>query len=131
MIFANQCKKYDIKINAEYYGKLQVSNFLNRYAKYRFPFIKNEEGIIVKIGDSNLIRYDEYIIASLNDYYNKLSDPSDLSIKEKMLDNYTKLYSLWSEINIKKDENNILELNELYKKISYGLYILGYNEIQL
>ena len=131
MLALSQCKKYEIDINSKSKGVLLISKFLKDISLYKIPFEDNNKMEIVKIGNGDYDDVDTFIVDSLNDYYKKLSSPSDVETKESMLSTYTKLYELWTSINHKKEENNIVELNELYGKLSYGLYLIGYEDNQL
>jgi len=131
MLAASKSIKYDINDDNIYLGKLVISKFVKDISNYKIPFIKIKKQTLTKIGNGDYADFDSFIISSLNDYYTKLSTPSDLETKEKMLENYTKLYSLWSSICSKKSENDVVELNSLYNKISYGLYLMGYSDKQL
>ena len=131
MISNSQSRKYKLEENNVNLGTLIVSKFIKNPSFYKMPFTKNKKQTLIKIGNGDYSDFDNFIITSLNDYYTKLSSPSDLETKEKMLSDYTILYSLWSSICQKKEENNIVELNNLYNIISYGLYLLGYSDKQL
>lgn len=131
MIAPSQSIKYKLNDDNYYLGKLIVSKFLDDVSKYKIPFNKINKQTLTKVGNGDYANFDNFIISSLNDYYTKLSTPSDLETKEKMLETYTNLYSLWSSICTKKEENDITELNNLYNKISYGLYLIGYSDKQL
>ena len=131
MIALSQSYKYNLDSNGKKLGTLFISKFIKNIDRYKMPFEDTSKKELIKIGNGNYDNIDNFIIESLNDYYKKLSSPSDVTSKEDMLDNYTKLYELWNGICQKKEENNIVELNDLYGKISYGLYLLGYNDNQL
>ena len=131
MLALSQSIKYKITIEGKSLGTLLVSKFIKDINNYKYPFEDTKKMTLVKIGNGNYDDIDSFIIDSLNDYYKKLSSPSDVDTKEDMLNEYTKLYSLWTEICNIKDTGNFVKLNELYGKISYGLYLLGYEDNQL
>ena len=131
MLALSQSYKYDLDSNDKKFGTLIVSKFLKETRRYKMPFEDTPKKELIKIGNGDYDNVDNFIIESLNDYYKKLSSPSDVDSKEEMLENYTKLYQLWTSICNKKEEKNVVELNELYGKISYGLYLLGYTDNQL
>lgn len=131
MLALSQSYKYDLDSNDKKFGTLIVSKFLKETSRYKMPFEDTPKKELIKIGNGDYDNVDNFIIESLNDYYKKLSSPSDVDSKEEMLENYTKLYQLWTSICNKKEEKNVVELNELYGKISYGLYLLGYTDNQL
>lgn len=131
MIATSQCIKMDLYEKQNLIGKIKLSKFIKNINSYKLPFEKTNKKTLIKIGTGDYSDFDSFIISSLNDYYNKLSNPTDLDTKENMLDNYKRLYSLWASICEAKEQNNIVELNNLYNKISYGLYLLGYDDKQL
>ena len=131
MLALSQSLKYNLKENNKNIGTLVVSKFIKSIDRYKFPFEDTSKKELVKIGNGTYENFDNFVIASLNDYYSKLSNPSDVETKEEMLDKYAKLYEMWSSICKMKKENNIVELNKLYNKISYGLFLLGYDDNQL
>ena len=131
MLASNQNIKYKIDNKDKYIGKLKVSTFLKELSKYKIPFSDTKRLVVEKIGIGSYDNFDNFIISSLNDYYSKLSSPSDVESKEDMLENYSKLYSLWSRICESKEKNDVNQLDDLYNKLSYGLYILGYSDNQL
>ena len=129
MIATSQSIKYTINDNKNCIGKIFVSKFIKNLDSYKIPFIRTEKKDLIKIGIGDYEDFDSFIISSLNDYFNKIND--DVLNKDEMLDNYTKLYSLWSNICECKENNNLVKLNEFYNKISYGLCLLGYEDKQL
>lgn len=131
MLATSQSKKYTISENQKRIGNVTVSDFIKEGSFYKIPFQEAPKMEVIKIGNGDYSDFDSFIISSLNDYYQKLNTPSDLETKEKMLDDYTKLYSLWTEICNKKEANALAELTDLYNKMSYGLYLLGYEDHQL
>lgn len=131
MLVSSQCIKMDLYENQILIGKLKISKFIKEVNSYKIPFIKTGKKILIKIGIGDYSDFDSFIISSLNDYYNKLNNPTDLDTKENMLEDYKRLYSLWTKICYSKEHNDIIELNTLYNKISYGLYLLGYDDKQL
>ena len=131
MIALSQSLKYNLKENDKNIGTLLVSKFIKSIDRYKMPFEYVPKKELIKIGNGTYENFDNFVISSLNDYYSKLSSPSDVETKESMLEKYTQLYELWASICEKKKENNIIELNKLYNKISYGLFLLGYDDNQL
>lgn len=128
MIALSQSSKYDINYGENEKGNLLVSSFINKGKEYKLPFLSMPKLNLVKIGNGNHANFDEFIIESLNDYYSKLSGPGDLGTKEKMLEDYKKLYSLWLQICECKEKNDVLRINKLYNMISYGLFLIGYED---
>ena len=131
MLTSSQSIKYKIDNNGKPVGKLKVSKFIKDISKYKVPFEDSKKLVIDKIGVGTYDNFDSFIIESLNDYYKKLTNPSDVDKKEEMLETYTNLYSLWEKICQQKDQGNYVEIRKLYNKISYGLFILGYDDEQL
>jgi hypothetical protein len=131
MIATSQSIKIDLKNNDENIGKIIVSKFLKNISMYKIPFVNSGKKTLVKVGTGDYENFDSFIISSLNDYYNNLNNPTDIETKEEMLENYKRLYSLWSEICEAKENNEVVKIHNLYNKISYGLYLLGYDDKQL
>ena len=131
MITISQSIKYNINDNDNYCGRLLISKYIKPKESYKIPFQITPKRTLVKIGIGDYNDFISFVISALNDYYNKLSTPSDLDTKEKMLENYTRLHKLWVDLCKAKDVNAVVEINELYDKISYGLYLLGYEDNQL
>ena len=129
MIAISQSVKYNINDGGNLLGQIVVSDFIKSTQKYKVPFIKISKQILVKVGTGDYDDFDSFIVSSLNDYYNKIT--KDTINREENIENYTKLYSLWSKICECKENDNAVKLNELYNKISYGLYLLGYEDKQL
>ena len=81
MLAASQSIKYDINDDNNYLGKLVISKFVKDRSNYKIPFVKIKKQILTKIGNGDYVDFDSFIISSLNDYYTKLSTPSDLETK--------------------------------------------------
>ena len=118
MLTSSQSIKYKIYNNCKDIGEFKVSNFLNDIKKYKIPFEDSKKLVIDKIGVGTYDNFDAFIIESLNDYYKKLTNPSDVDKKEDMLEIYSNLYSLWENICKQKDQGNYIEIRKLYNKIT-------------
>ena len=81
MLASSQSIKYKIDNNGSYIGRLKVSNFIKDIDKYKIPFSDTKKLVIEKVGIGNYDSFDNFIISSLNDYYAKLSSPSDVESK--------------------------------------------------
>lgn len=127
MIADSQSIKYELS-GENLKGIFKVSKFVKSLSDYKFPFNYVDEKTLIKIGSGDYNDFDSFIISSLNDYYNSLSLPTDLDTKENMLEEYKKLYLVWSQICDAKQNDDIVKLKELYQIISYGLLQLGYED---
>jgi hypothetical protein len=121
-------KKYNIDENNKLIGKIDVNSDLIKSADFIRPFIRNEGAReIIKFGTRDYEKLDNYIIASLNDYYNRLICASDEE-RNSMLMVYQRLYSMWQELYNHKLNHNLKELDNTYDLLTYELYVLGYTE---
>jgi hypothetical protein len=121
-------KKYNIDENNKLIGKIDVNSDLIKSADFIRPFIRNEGAReIIKFGTRDYEKLDNYIIASLNDYYNRLICASDEE-RNSMLTVYQRLYSMWQELYNHKLNHNLKELDNTYDLLTYELYVLGYTE---
>jgi hypothetical protein len=121
-------KKYNIDENDKLIGKIEANSEILKNNQFIRPFIRdNSIREIVKIGSRDYEKLDNYIIESLNDYYNRLICAEDVE-KDPMLQVYQRLYSMWQEIHNHKLNYNLKELDNSYDLLTYELYVLGYNE---
>ncbi len=81
---------------------------------------------VKQIGRVNYAYLDAFIIKSMNDYYQKVSNTTTEE-KATYIKNYNRLYQSWQAINEAKKHPDIT-LNDLYDAILYELYMLGYHE---
>ena len=91
------------------------------------PFDRTKKGTVLSIGRVNYGLLDNFIITSLNDYYQKAMTCKEAELKDKMLKEYNDLYLLWYTINQAKQQQNP-NLNSYYDDLVYRLYLLGYKE---
>ncbi len=119
-------KKYKIDENNVSIGVLEVNQNLLKMNDFVQPFIREQDyKMIIKIGDRNYDVLNKYIIASLNDYYNRLMNASK-SDRNMMTKTYNHLYEMWVELHEHKKNNNLVEMDKTYDLFSYELYVLGY-----
>ena len=123
------------------FGKLELTEWnledfgqLVGVVKGNLPKLKNDEFSplllrvnqkyrVLQIGRVNYQYLDNFIIRSLNDYYQKLNIGPKEEI-EKKVKTYNRLYQSWNAINQAK-KNPDLTLNDLYDAI---VYLLGYKQ---
>ena len=119
-------KKFVVDENNISVGKIEVNNDLIKQANFIRPF-KRESSIleVTKVGDRDYKKTEQYIIDSLNDYYNRLMSSTDIE-KNNMLNTYNRLYGMWRELHNFKISKNLAEIEKMYNLFSYELYILGY-----
>ncbi len=122
-------KKYTISEKEKLVGKLEINNELLISSKFLFPFVReNTSKMVIKIGDRNYEKLNNYIITSMKDYYNRLMNSESNSERKMMLTTYNHLYDMWKELYNLKKSNNIVEMDKAYDLFSYELYVLGYAE---
>ena len=122
-------KKFTIAEKDKLVGRLEINDNLIANNKFVRPFIRDiESKMITKVGNRNYEKLNTYIINSMNDYYNRLTNNS--SVSEQQMDNgeYKHLYEMWTDLHNYKRTNNIVEMDKTYDLFSYELYVLGYNE---
>lgn len=123
-------KKYKIEENNSTIGEFEVNVDLVKNSNFKRPFNRdNTRKTILKIGDRDYEKLNEYIIHSMKDYHNRLNDCA-LSDYEIMSKTYHRLYSMWLELHTYKNDNNLVAMDNVYDLFSYELYVLGYTEIE-
>ncbi len=119
-------KKYAIDENNQSVGKLEVNLDIIRSEDFIRPFVRSSDTKeITKFGNRDYNLLDQYIIRSLNNYYNRLMNVSE-DERYTMLNTYRHLYQMWRELHNYKISKNIVEMDKMYDLFSYELYILGY-----
>lgn len=119
-------RKYKITTQDKSIGKIEVNlNMLKQYPFYH-PFFRTDKKEITKFGTRNTVEVENYIIRCLNDYYAKLTGNQDLEERQKMLDKYMHLYSMWRELYNYKNANDLVNINNMYDLFLYELYTMGY-----
>lgn len=121
-------KKYKIDENNSSVGEIAVNEELIHNSKFYYPFVRdNLRKEIIKVGNRDYEALNKYIIASMNDYYNRLMNATDAD-QDLLLNNYNRLYSMWRELYNYKKSGNLIEMDKIYDLFSYELYVLGYTE---
>lgn len=119
-------KKYEVDENNILVGKVEVNSDLIKEKDFVRPFIRKVEATeITKLGDRDYQKLDQYIVASLNDYYSRLMSVNEEE-RKVMLNIYRRLYSMWQELHNFKISKNLPEIDKMYDLFSYELYVLGY-----
>ena len=119
-------KTFQVDENNTSVGKIEVNQELVSAEDFIRPFIRENEAVeVTKVGNRNYEKEDQYIINSLNNYYNRLLSASGEE-KNNMLKTYRHLYSMWQELHNFKISKNLAEIERMYDLFSYELYILGY-----
>ena len=90
------------------------------------PIDKNKGMEVVSIGRVNYALLDQFIMQSLNDYYQKINQVKHEEERKQRIIEYNTLYQLWYQVNVAKQTND-LSLNSYYDDIVYRLYLLGYH----
>ena len=89
------------------------------------PFVRNKKMVIKSDGRVNYALLDQFVISSLTDYYQKISNIKDAEERAKQINEYQRLYYLWQKVMQAKQTNDI-NLNSYYDDIVYQLYLRGY-----
>lgn len=119
-------KKYTVDENNVSVGRVEVNKELLDNEDFVRPFIReNEATEVTKVGNRDYEALDQYIITSLNNYYDRLMSAPD-SERDGMLNTYRHLYSMWQELHNFKISKNLPEIDRMYDLFSYELYVLGY-----
>jgi len=122
-------RKFQIFEKEKTIGKLEINDALISSTEFIRPFIREGGSkMVVKIGNRDYKKLNEYIIQSMNDYYNRLMNSSSNSEKNMMLKTYNHLYEMWNDLHNYKRTNNLTEMDKTYDLFSYELYVLGYME---
>lgn len=126
MFTDSSLKKYMIDENNHSIGNVEVNLEILQKENFIRPFIReNRRMQVTKIGNRDYASLDQYIISSLNDYYNRLMIAQNTE-KNTMLNTYQRLYTMWQELHNFKISKNFEEIDKMYDLFSYELYILGY-----
>ncbi len=106
-------------------GIIKVNDSFSWKQKMIRPFKRVGVRTILSIGRVNYALLDNFIIASLNDYYTKMNAVTSSEKRAEFLKEYNDLYNLWYTINVAKQQNDPA-LNGYYDDLVYRLYLLGY-----
>lgn len=118
-------KNYNLIDNGKIIGTVSYNPKFNFALETTRPFIRCKLRVLEKVGRVNYNMLDNYIVSSLNDYYNKMANIKDVSLRNKSITEYQQLYYLWQKVMTAKKENDP-NTNSYYDDIVYRLYILGY-----
>lgn len=119
-------KTLELNDNSNYLGIVKVNESLLKRADLNQPINRDKNPkLLIKVGKRDYAKCDEFIITSLNDYYNRMSSATQKD-REMMLLNYNRLYESWTNLNQAKSNQDFSNLDEQYDSLSYQLYLLGY-----
>lgn len=120
-------KKYTVDENSVLIGKIEANADILQAENFVEPFIRDKMAVeITKLGNRDYQKLDQYIISSLNDYYNRMMSAEEIE-KKKMISVYRHLYDMWQDLHNFKITKNLEELDKMYDLFSYELYVLGYS----
>lgn len=125
MFATTDLKLYDLVDNGKIIGSVRYNPHFSFKDKTTRPFIRCKLRIIETIGRVNYEMLDQFIIASLNDYYNKLLNIKEMAARTKATSEYQQLYYLWQTV-MQAKQNRDSNLNSYYDDLVYRLYLLGY-----
>lgn len=124
----NKCDLIPMKFSdgATFLGLVHYNDVKLKSQIFSYPFerdlIKKQ---IVCINSRDYNKSDRFIIASLNDYYKRISIVNEEE-RLLMIQNYNRLYSSWSRLNEAKQKQDRASMEQCYDSIFYQLYLLGY-----
>lgn len=129
MFIDTTLKKFTISEQDKLIGRMEINEPLIASSEFVRPFIRESGSkMVIKIGDRDYLKLNQYIIDSMKDYYNRLMSTSSVSEKNMMLGIYNHLYEMWTELHQHKKSNNLKEMDKTYDLFSYELYVLGYTD---
>ena len=99
-------------------GLVRYNSSYSFQEKTTRPFIRNKGREVLILGRVNYALLDQFIIQSLNDYYNKISFVKNGKEREQKVLEYNTLYQLWYQVNQARQTNDI-RLNSFYDDILY------------
>ena len=92
-------KKYTVDENSVLVGKIEANADILRAEDFVEPFIRDKMAVeITKLGNRDYQKLDQYIITSLNDYYNRMMSAEEIE-KKKMISVYRHLYDMWQDLH--------------------------------
>lgn len=119
--------KYKISTKDSSVGTVEVNMDFIRQNKLYFPFVRDKNiKKIKKYGTRDNQAIENFIINCLNDYYTKLVNVNNFTEKQKMLDRYMHLYSMWRDLYNYKNANDLININNTYDMFLYELYTMNY-----
>lgn len=122
-------RKFHISEKEKTIGQLEINDALVSSNQFIRPFIREAGSkMVVKIGNRDYEKLNQYIINSMKDYYNLLMNSTSNSEKSMMLKTYNHLYEMWNDLHNYKRTNNLTEMDKTYDLFSYELYVLGYTD---
>ena len=129
MFIDTALKIYIISEQDKMIGKLGINESLIGKSHFIRPFIRETETkTVIKVGDRDYEKLNQYIISSMKDYYERLLNTSSTSEKSMMISTYNHLYGMWKELHKYIKSANFIEMDKTYDLFSYELYVLGYME---
>lgn len=119
-------KTLELNDGSNLLGLVKINEAILKEGEFVLPILRDESAkLIVRVGKRDYKKSDEFIIASLNDYYNRMNATNE-SERDVMLVNYNRLYQIWTALNETKKSKDYKTLDEQYDSLSYQLYLLGY-----
>jgi hypothetical protein len=126
MFSKGDLKTLKLNDNNYYWGMIRYNENLINQNDFLKPFCRDvSPKLILKIGKRNYALSDQFIIMSLNDYYKRMNE-APKNEKERMIENYNRLYKSWTTLNQAKQNRQYKIMEDSYDEISYQLYLLGY-----
>ncbi len=116
----------ELKDGMKFVGIVRSNDIAVQREFYLTPFVRDLSAkMILRIGTRNYNLCDQFIVASLNDYYKRINEAKN-DAREMMLANYNRLYQSFTILNQAKQTHNYKMMEDCYDSLSYQLYLLGY-----
>ncbi len=123
-------KKLELYDQNTYCGFIRYNEEKMQEYFHRPILHENTPKIITKIGKRNYVEEDQFIVQALNDYYTRMNAAPKSEEKNRMLENYNRLYQSWMILNQAKNAGQYKVMEDSYDEISYQLYLLGYKNVE-
>ena len=126
MFQSGELKYYEWLEQGVFKGRIGVNSHFDFTQNFMRPFCRNKQRQVLSIGKMDMVKLDNFIATSLNDFFQKLQVKDTYEVMVKRNQEYQTLYALWQKIAVAK-QNNDVSLNACYDDIIYRLYVNGYH----
>lgn len=126
MFPTGELKEYNFTKNGNYIGQIHYNLNFPFTSEFGIPINRNGQREIVSIGRIDTKILDNFIITSLNNYYESINLSKSFEEKKTRTIEYQNLYYLWQKVTEAKNNDNY-NINNYYNDIYYRLTLLGYH----
>lgn len=125
MFYTSSDKELNLVLNGKVLGKIRYNSSYNYQEKTARPFTRPKLRMIEQVGRVDYTYLNNFISKSLNDYYQKMLQDTNLTTRNEKIKEYQELYFLWQKITqaIKIHDSNV---SSYYDDLVYRLYLNGY-----